>query len=99
MSTFWIDDLEAFATLLPELNRRLNIKPGQDYFTEESATVLLDVKRKDADFGALVIHAEKSAEKDGSSWRQRVTLEWNMNYQTVDEVVSDLRTLLGLQDE
>jgi hypothetical protein len=97
MSTFWIDDLQKFAELLPELNKRMGIDPSGDYFTEESATVLLDTQREDTNFEAIVIRAEKSIEKNGSSWRQRVTLEWNMDYQTVDEVVYDLKELLGLK--
>jgi hypothetical protein len=94
MSTFWIDDLGELAKLLPEINKRMGIKPDSDYFTEESATVNLDSHRKDTDYEAIVIIAEKSAEKDGSSWLQRITIEWNMDYQGVGEVVDSLQKLL-----
>lgn len=97
MSTFWIDDLQKLSELLTELNSRMGIKVDNDYFTEESATVNLDFNRKDSNWAVMVISAEKSAGTNGSGWTKRVTLEWNMDYQTVDEIVYDLQRLLGIK--
>jgi hypothetical protein len=94
MSTFWIDDLGELAKLLPEINKRMWIDPNEEYFIEDSARLEVDANRKDSDDQVIIISAEKSAEKDGSSWLQRITIEWNMDYQGVGEVVDSLQKLL-----
>jgi hypothetical protein len=94
MSTFWIDDLGELVKLLPEINKRMWIDPNEEYFIEDSAKLEVDSHRKDSDDQVIIISAEKSAEKDGSSWLQRITIEWNMDYQGVGEVVDSLQKLL-----
>lgn len=97
MSNFWIDDLQDLTKLLTELNKRMGITSDGDYFIQESANVEIDAERKDSNWEILIIRAEKSAEKDGNSWRQRVIFEWNLNYQSIDEVIYDLKKLMGIK--
>ena len=96
MSTFWIDDLEQLADLLPEINKRMGIRSDGNYYIEESATLKLYVGRKDSDCSVIVIRAEKSKGQSGKDWVQRLELEWNMDFQSIDEIIYDLKKLLGL---
>lgn len=87
-NTFWIDDLTDFGEILPMLNQRLEIDPKGDYFTEESAKVRLEDNK-------LFIDAEKSTGKNGADKYVTFTLEYNLEYQTIDEVIYGLKKLLG----
>lgn len=90
MSSFWIDDLDGFSEVFKELNKRLDIKND-----DIDGSVRLTAEQRGKDL-YLIVTATEFANDDGGAVRMEFSMEYNMDFQSVDEVVYSLKKMMGL---
>lgn len=95
MSNFWIDDMEDMTTVLKTLNERLELE-----LDDPDSAISMEVAQPKKDkWEHIVIHGTeytKNPDKGENPIRKEFTMDFNMYYQSVDEVVYDLKKLMGI---
>lgn len=91
MSMLWIDDLEGFKKALDTINKRWNIERSD---TEASATLEISNTEYKA-----VVRAVEFRDSDSNVPLASLEITFDTNYQSIDEVLYTLESLLGLKHE
>lgn len=95
MSNFWLDDMEDLTALIKVLNERLEL----DVDDPDSAITMEVSPPKKGEWEHVIIHGTEYAkhhEPSENPIRKEFTLDFNMNYQSVDEIIYDIKKLLGI---